>query len=136
MRRADLTLRCVMMYLSPCPGVWKVVPTDGERWLSRPATAKKGGLSLYHIVGKGAVRVSSCIISYQITIVCIYCSMLISRRCPWASMKRGGCKFGGRKSCLLSKKAGCSFAVGTQAQRVSAPPPRDKGPMYLCTYYK
>ena len=29
--------------------------TAGERWLSRPATAKKGGLSglsLYHIVGK------------------------------------------------------------------------------------
>ena len=26
-------------------------PTAGERWLSRPATAKKGGLSSYHIVG-------------------------------------------------------------------------------------
>ena len=26
-------------------------PTAGERWLSRPATAKKGGLSFYHIVG-------------------------------------------------------------------------------------
>ena len=26
-------------------------PTAGERWLSRPAIAKKGGLSLYHIVG-------------------------------------------------------------------------------------
>ena len=26
-------------------------PTAGERWLSRPAPAKKGGLSFYHIVG-------------------------------------------------------------------------------------
>ena len=26
-------------------------PTAGEWWLSRPATAKKGGLSLYYIVG-------------------------------------------------------------------------------------
>ena len=26
-------------------------PTAGERWLSQPATAKKGGLSFYHIVG-------------------------------------------------------------------------------------
>ena len=24
--------------------------------------------------------------------------MLISRGCPWASMKRGGCKFGGSKT--------------------------------------
>ena len=31
-------------------------PTAGERWLSRPATAKKGGLSLYHIVGKGGCQ--------------------------------------------------------------------------------
>ena len=28
-------------------------PTTGERWLSRPAAAKKGGLSLYYIVGYG-----------------------------------------------------------------------------------
>ena len=26
-------------------------PTAGEQWLSRPVTAKKGGLSSYHIVG-------------------------------------------------------------------------------------
>ena len=26
-------------------------PTAGEWWLSRPVMAKKGGLSLYHIVG-------------------------------------------------------------------------------------
>ena len=26
-------------------------PTAGERWLLRPATAKKGGLSSYNIVG-------------------------------------------------------------------------------------
>ena len=26
-------------------------PTAGERWLSRLTTAKKGGLSSYHIVG-------------------------------------------------------------------------------------
>ena len=26
-------------------------PTAGERWLSQPMTAKKGGLSPYHIVG-------------------------------------------------------------------------------------
>ena len=26
-------------------------PTAGEQWLSRPATAKKGGLSFYHMVG-------------------------------------------------------------------------------------
>ena len=33
-------------------------PTAGERWLSRPATAKKGGggLSLYYIVGKGGCQ--------------------------------------------------------------------------------
>ena len=47
--------------------------------------------------------------------------MLISRGCPWASMKRGGCKFGG--CCQWPKTGGCSFAVGTQAQRVSAPLP-------------
>ena len=29
-------------------------PTAGEWWLSRPAMAKKGGLSLYFIVGKGS----------------------------------------------------------------------------------
>ena len=52
--------------------------------------------------------------------------MLISRGCPWASMKRGGCKFGASKigAVLCPKRGGgCSFAVGTQAQRVSAPPP-------------
>ena len=50
--------------------------------------------------------------------------MLISRGCPWASMKRGGCKFIGSKTgaVLCTKKGwGCSFAVVTQAQRVSAP---------------
>ena len=31
-------------------------PTTGERWLSRPANAKKGGLSLYYIVGKGGCQ--------------------------------------------------------------------------------
>ena len=51
--------------------------------------------------------------------------MLISRGCPWASMKRGGCKDGDGKTgaVLCPKRGGCSFAVGTQAQRVSAPPP-------------
>ena len=37
-----------------------------------------------------------------------------------------GCKFGDSKTrgCPLSKReGGCSFAVGTQPQRVSAPPP-------------
>ena len=48
---------------------------------------------------------------------------LISRGCAWLSMKRGGCKFGGSKTGALSKKGGCSFTVGTQAQRVSALPP-------------
>ena len=40
-------------------------------------------------------------------------------------MKRGGCKFGDSKTrgCPLSKKGGCSIAVGTQTQKVSAPPP-------------
>ena len=40
-------------------------------------------------------------------------------------MKRGGCKFGDGKprGCHFSKKGDCSFAVGSQAQRVSAPPP-------------
>ena len=54
--------------------------------------------------------------------------MLISRGCPWASMKRGGCKLGGCKTGAVNGQkggggGGCSFAVGTQAQRVSAPPP-------------
>ena len=50
--------------------------------------------------------------------------MLISRGCSWVSMKRGGYKFGDSKTrgCPLSKSEGCSFAVGTQPQRVSAPP--------------
>ena len=44
-------------------------------------------------------------------------------------MKRGGCKYGDGKTrgCPFSKKGGCSFAVGTQAQRVSAPPPPGLG---------
>ena len=51
--------------------------------------------------------------------------MLISGSCPWESMKRGGCKFGGSKigAVLCPERRGCSFAVVTQAQRVSAPPP-------------
>ena len=51
--------------------------------------------------------------------------MLISRGCSWVSMKRGGCKFGDSKTrgCPWPKRGGCSFAVGTQPQRVSAPPP-------------
>ena len=54
----------------------------------------------------------------------IYHLTLISRGCSEVSMKRGVCKFGYGKTrgCPLSKKGGCSFAVGTQAQRVSAPP--------------
>ena len=47
--------------------------------------------------------------------------MLISRGCSWVSMKRGGCKFGDGKT--RGYPGGCSFAVGTQTQRVSAPPP-------------
>ena len=41
-------------------------------------------------------------------------------------MKRGGCKFGGCKTGAVNGQkggGGHSFAVGTQAQRVSAPPP-------------
>ena len=55
----------------------------------------------------------------------IYHLTLISRGCSEPSMKRGGCKFGYGKTrgCPLSKKGGCSFAVVTQAQRVSPPPP-------------
>ena len=46
--------------------------------------------------------------------------MLISRGCPWASMNRGGCRFGGSKTgAAWPKRGGCSFSVGTQAQRVS-----------------
>ena len=42
-------------------------------------------------------------------------------------MKRGGCTFGGCKTGAVNGKkkggGGCSFAVGTEAQRNSAPPP-------------
>ena len=39
--------------------------------------------------------------------------------------ERGGCKFGDQGLSLVKKGGGggCSFAVGTQPQRVSAPPP-------------
>ena len=48
-------------------------------------------------------------------------------------MKRRGCKFGDGKTrgCPLSKKGGCSFAVGTQAQRVSAPPGGNIGDLFV-----
>ena len=61
--------------------------------------------------------------------------MLISRGCLWAFMKRGGCKFGDGKTrgCSFSKKGVCSFAVGTQAQRVSAPPPPQRAPASTTT---
>ena len=44
-------------------------------------------------------------------------------------MKRGGCKFGSSKTgaVLCPKKGGCSFTIGTQAQRVSVPPPQPPG---------
>ena len=40
------------------PLVWKRVLTVVRplRWLSRPATTKKGGLSFYHIVGQGGCQ--------------------------------------------------------------------------------
>ena len=52
--------------------------------------------------------------------------LLIWRGCPWASMKRGGCKFGHWKyrSCSLPKKSrGYSFPVGTYSQRICSLPP-------------
>ena len=50
---------------------------------------------------------------------------LNSRGCFLGIHENGGCKFGDSKTrgCPLSKKGGCSFAVGTQSQRVSSPPP-------------
>ena len=61
-------------------------------------------------------------------------SCLSLRGCSWISMKRGGSKFGDGKTtgCPLSKKGGCSFAVGTQTQRVNAPPPPPPTPLPRC----
>ena len=56
--------------------------------------------------------------------------MLISRGCAWASMKRGGCKFGsGKTGAVNGQKGG---AVVTHAQLVaklkeSVPPPGEGG---------
>ena len=49
--------------------------------------------------------------------------MLISKGCPWASIKRGAVNLEVAKERLsFVQKGGCSFKVGAQAQRVSAPP--------------
>ena len=53
-------------------------------------------------------------------------------------MKRRGCKFGGSKTgdVLCSKRGGCSFAVGTQGEKVIAPvpPPPPPGILTLLVY--
>ena len=126
-------------------------PTAAERWLSRREMAKKGGLLLYCKIRELSDSLHPIFYIIIITIVYIHiCSwklllqyfakiwhmqcrkfhwMLISRGCSWVSMKRGGCKFGDSKTrgCPLSKSGGCSFAVSTQPQRVSAPPPPPPG---------
>ena len=54
--------------------------------------------------------------------------MLISRGCPWASMKRGGCKFGGNKTGAVNcqkKREGGGAVVSQLVPKLkeSAPPP-------------
>ena len=60
MREVSITAHCTGGSVNPRPeggGVLSLKkgtdcgPIAGELWLSRPATAKKGALSLYHIVG-------------------------------------------------------------------------------------
>ena len=47
-------------------------------------------------------------------LLCIYVyESLISRGCFGVSIEIGGCEFGKTRGCPLSKKGGCSFAVGT-----------------------
>ena len=49
--------------------------------------------------------------------------MLISRGCPWASMKRGGCKLGSCKTGAVNgQKGGAVVSQLVLKLRVSAPP--------------
>ena len=60
--------------------------------------------------------------------------MLISRGCPWAAMKRGGCKFGGSKTgaVLCPKREGggavVSQLVPKLKESVPPPPPSKENP--------
>ena len=49
--------------------------------------------------------------------------MLISRGCPWASLKRGGCKFGGSKpGAVLCQKRGAVVSQLVPKLKESVPP--------------
>ena len=51
--------------------------------------------------------------------------MLISRGCPWASMKRGGCKFGSGKTGAVNVQKGGGAVVLQLVPKLkeSVPPP-------------
>ena len=80
-------------------------PTAAELWLSRPKMAKKRGCPPIIFDKRRSVRVFASNILHQITIVCIQICSFLEIAKPGAVL------------------CPCSFAVGTQAQRVSAPPP-------------
>ena len=54
--------------------------------------------------------------------------MLISRGCPWASMKRGGCKFGGSKTgAVHGQKEGTVVSQVPKLKESVPPPPPPPG---------
>ena len=89
--------------------------------------AKKRGLSPYHIELSESLH-PVFYIKYQFLRVFLFgmhsnlfsnpFKTIIWWGCASVSVKSGGCKFGDDKTrgCPLSKKGGCSFAVGTQTQ--------------------
>ena len=58
--------------------------------------------------------------------------MLISRGCPWVSMKRGGCKFGGSKTgAVHGQKGGAVVSQLVLKLKESVPPPPGVAGVYL-----
>ena len=64
--------------------------------------------------------------------------MLISKGCPWASMKRGGCKFGGSKTgAVHGQKGGAVVSqLVPKLQEPVPPPPRDYHVLQLSLIYE
>ena len=61
--------------------------------------------------------------------------MLISRGSPWASMKRGGFKFGGSKTGdVICPKRGAVVSQLVPKLKESVPPPPPPGGLYIPTY--